>query len=208
MYYQFDSRMNLPALLFDDDRIVVSGKEYLYEDMEDIRITRTPLLATYGIMELTIDGKSVPVPFAKGDLHRLRTAVQEVQHILHVLQARRSERAAETAGSVRGRKGPETGALGAGGPETGKTRAAGTAREEAAQAETTREETAQEMRNAAETAAGDPAQEKREGAGTGEGRDRPVMDPYEEMKKLKELLDLDIITREEFDKKKKELLDL
>lgn len=198
MYYQFDSRMNLPALLFDDDRIVVSGKEYLYEDVEDIRITRTPLLATYGIMELTIDGKSVPVPFAKGDLHRLRTAVQEVQHILHVLQARRSERAAETAGSVRGGEGPETGALGAGGPETGKTRAAGTAREE----------TAQEMRNAAETAAGDPAQEKREGAGIGEGRDRPVMDPYEEMKKLKELLDLDIITREEFDKKKKELLDL
>lgn len=33
-------------------------------------------------------------------------------------------------------------------------------------------------------------------------------DPYEEVKKLKELLDLEIVTQEEFDKKKKELLGL
>ena len=33
-------------------------------------------------------------------------------------------------------------------------------------------------------------------------------DPYEELKKLKELLDNDIITKEEFEQKKKELLDL
>lgn len=33
-------------------------------------------------------------------------------------------------------------------------------------------------------------------------------DPYEELKKLKELLDLEIVTQEEFDKKKKELLGL
>lgn len=33
-------------------------------------------------------------------------------------------------------------------------------------------------------------------------------DPYEELKKLKELLDLGIITEEEFDTKKKQLLDL
>ncbi len=36
----------------------------------------------------------------------------------------------------------------------------------------------------------------------------PDTDPYEELKKLKELLDLDIITKEEFDTKKKKLLDL
>ena len=33
-------------------------------------------------------------------------------------------------------------------------------------------------------------------------------DKYDELKKLKELLDLNIISQEEFDKKKKELLDL
>lgn len=33
-------------------------------------------------------------------------------------------------------------------------------------------------------------------------------DPYEEVKKLKELLDMEIITPEEFDRKKKQLLDL
>ena len=36
----------------------------------------------------------------------------------------------------------------------------------------------------------------------------PPMDPYEELKKLKELLDLDIITNEEFEAKKKQLLGL
>ena len=35
-----------------------------------------------------------------------------------------------------------------------------------------------------------------------------LSDPYEEVKKLKELLDLDIITEEEFQKKKKDLLNL
>lgn len=33
-------------------------------------------------------------------------------------------------------------------------------------------------------------------------------DPYEELKKLKELLDMNIITQEEFDTKKKQLLEL
>ena len=36
----------------------------------------------------------------------------------------------------------------------------------------------------------------------------PASDPYEELKKLKELLDMDIITKEEFDAKKKQLLGL
>ena len=34
------------------------------------------------------------------------------------------------------------------------------------------------------------------------------VDPYEELKKLKELLDMGIITQEEFDQKKKQLLNL
>ena len=45
-------------------------------------------------------------------------------------------------------------------------------------------------------------------ANTVQGRSPAGMDPYEELKKLKELLDLDIITREEFEAKKKQLLDL
>lgn len=43
----------------------------------------------------------------------------------------------------------------------------------------------------------------------GRRSDQPApMDPYEELKKLKELLDLDIVTKEEFEAKKKQLLDL
>ena len=86
MYYQFDSRLSMPAILFDDDRIVVAGKEYDYTQLNDIEITKAPFISTYGIMELRMDGRTVPVPFAKGDLHRLRTAVQETKHIISTLK--------------------------------------------------------------------------------------------------------------------------
>lgn len=59
MYYQFDSRLNMPAILFDDDRIVVAGKEYDYTELNDIEITKAPFIATYGIMELRMDGRTV-----------------------------------------------------------------------------------------------------------------------------------------------------
>jgi hypothetical protein len=144
MYYQFDSRLNMPAIRFDDDRIVVAGKEYYYTDLQDIEITKAPLLSTYGIMELRTPEKSIPVPFAKADLHRLRTAVGEAKHIVETYARRKRE--TEGASVVQA----------------------------------------------------DQPEERRD----------PALDPYEEMKKLKELLDLDIVTQEEFDRKKKELLGL
>ncbi len=146
MYYQFDSRLSMPAILFDDDRIVVAGKEYDYAQLNDIEITKAPFISTYGIMELRMDGKTVPVPFAKADLSRLRIAVQETKHIISSLKQSK-----EVSESPEGRRGP--------GQEPADT---------------------------------DPVK----------------MDPYEEMKKLKELLDLDIITQDEFARKKKELLGL
>ncbi|MBP3875061.1 MAG: SHOCT domain-containing protein [Lachnospiraceae bacterium] len=148
----------MPAILFDDDRLVVGKNEYDYSDLVQIRIARAPLLATYGIMELkTRDDRTIPVPFFKADLHRLRTAVEEVTHILAVRSAR-ADRMADVAS---------------------------------------------EHAPASGIPAADPEGEKETA-----GAQTPAPDPYEEMKKLKELLDLDIITREEFDRKKKELLGL
>lgn len=45
-------------------------------------------------------------------------------------------------------------------------------------------------------------------AGTGVAATSPLADPYEEVKKAKELLDLGILTQEEFDRKKRQLLGL
>ena len=57
------------------------------------------------------------------------------------------------------------------------------------------------MREAGAQVAAEPAK--------GSGEKAPVSsDPYEELKKLKELLDLGIVTEEEFETKKKQLLDL
>ena len=126
----------MPAILFDDDRIVVAGKEYDYTRLNDIEITKAPIISAYGIMELRLDDKTVPVPFAKADLHKLRTAVQETKHIISTLK---KSKVAETV------------------PEDG--RGAG-------------QEAAANSNNSVK------------------------LDPYEEMKKLKELLDLDIITQE------------
>ena len=185
MYYQFDSRLNMPAILFDDDRLVVGKNEYDYNDLAQIRIAKAPLLATYGIVELkTKEDRTIPVPFFKGDLHRLRVAVQELSHLLEVRNA-----------------------------EAARTVTAGQTGMEGGTADT---------RNAAGadiptgTAVGDkecPVSDQ--GSSTGGSRKSVeeatrsnTLDPYEEMKKLKELLDLDIITREEFDRKKKDLLGL
>ena len=71
-------------------------------------------------------------------------------------------------------------------------------------------------KKAAEEAAAQAAQTVRTAAGTNEAEQpvesqgQPVrsLDPYEEVKKLKELLDMGIVTEEEFQKKKKELLNL
>lgn len=54
-----------------------------------------------------------------------------------------------------------------------------------------------------------PESEAASAARSGHTGGQPAgMDPYEELKKLKELLDLDIVTKEEFEAKKKQLLGL
>ena len=55
---------------------------------------------------------------------------------------------------------------------------------------------------------GQPAQADSPADSGDHGRAAPANDPYEELKKLKELLDLGIVTEEEFETKKKQLLDL
>ena len=75
---------------------------------------------------------------------------------------------------------------------------------------------AAEKAAAEEAAAAQAAQTVRTAAGANEAEQsvesqgQPVrsLDPYEEVKKLKELLDMGIVTEEEFQKKKKELLNL
>lgn len=183
MYYQFDSRLSMPAILFDDDRIVVAGKEYDYTELNDIEITKAPFISTYGIMELRMEGRTVPVPFAKADLHRLRTAVQETKHIIDTLR---------------------------------KTKDAGTSRESGRGSEhgSTTQAVNSELNQSTDPngqcdAAHGASVRMDEDAGQEPVNSSMVkLDPYEEMKKLKELQDLDIITQEEFARKKKELLGL
>ncbi len=172
MYYQFDSRLNMPAIMFDDDRIVVAGKEYYYTDLLDVEITKAPLLSTYGIMELRTPEKSIPVPFAKADIHRLRTAVQEARHLIQTYAQRKAEEEARASAEAAAEK---------------SVNADPVVPDE--------EHKASDHKTAAEVF-------------YNYGKQETGKDPYEEMKKLKELLDLDIITQEEFARKKKELLGL
>ena len=52
------------------------------------------------------------------------------------------------------------------------------------------------------------AQDRKDAAKSSSPGSPAVSDPYDELKKLKELLDLGIVTEEEFETKKKQLLDL
>lgn len=211
MYYQFDSRLNLPAIMFDDDRIVVAGKEYFYTELKDVDISKAPLLATYGIMELKTAEKSIPVPFAKADIHRLRTAIQEARHLIQTYAQRKAAEEApqmnqtrqapvQAGASLSGTQGTAENAGMAGSSEGAAGQSAG-ARFESAEGAAWQ---------AAEQAAGTSSQADGTAAQAfySQPRQNYALDPYEEMKKLKELLDLDIITQEEFTRKKKELLGL
>ena len=188
MYYQFDSRLNMPAILFDDDRIVVAGKEYYYTELNDIEITKAPFIATYGIMELRLDERTVPVPFAKGDLHRLRTAVQETKHIISTLKKLVNEETHRADGREVSR-GSGTDCADSRRPQEIDLESQNDARDN--EAAMLNGETGQKSVN-----------------NNSVNNNTMKLDPYEEMKKLKELLDLDIITQEEFARKKKELLGL
>ncbi len=183
MYYQFDSRLSMPAILFDDDRIVVAGKEYDYTQLNDIEITKAPFISTYGIMELRMEGRTVPVPFAKADLHRLRTAVQETKHIIDTL--RKSKDAGTSRESGRG-------------SEHGST----------TQAVNSELNQGTDPNGQWDASHGASVRMDEDAGQEPVNSSMVKLDPYEEMKKLKELLDLDIITQEEFARKKKELLGL
>lgn len=228
MYYQFDSRLNLPAIMFDDDRIVVAGKEYFYTELKDVEISKAPLLATYGIMELKTGEKSIPVPFAKADIHRLRTAIQEARHLIQTYAQRKATAEApqmnqigqapvQASASLSGTKETVENAGITGAAEnagiTGATEKAGIAESTEGAAGQTAGACFESTEGATGQAAGDSfraggAAETAAQAFYSQPRQNYALDPYEEMKKLKELLDLDIITQEEFTRKKKELLGL
>ena len=137
MYYEFESRLNMKPLIFDDEKLKVGDAEYRYEDIEAIELIRTPIFSTYGILKLTSAGKEHTIPFPRSYKEKMNRVLRELER------------------------------------ERTRTKAA----------------------------AGE-AQSNLQPAGN------PAADPYEEMKKLKELLDLEIITQDEFDRKKKELLGL
>lgn len=183
MYYQFDSRLSMPAILFDDDRIVVAGKEYDYAELNDIEITKAPFISTYGIMELRMEGRTVPVPFAKADLHRLRTAVQETKHIIDTLKKSKGAEISRESGR---------------GSEHGST----------TQAVNSELNQGTDPNGQCDAAHGVSVRMDEDAGQEPVNSSMVKLDPYEEMKKLKELLDLDIITQEEFARKKKELLGL
>ena len=173
MYYEFESRQNMKAMIFDEDGLKVGEDYYPYKDVEGFEIIKTPLFSTYGILRITAGGKDHPVPFPKSYSEKLKRVLRELEREQRALQAAGQSALKDSRQDILGKV------------HTGS---------EADSAE-------------------DRTGMVKEGLSTSEPQAYPdtgrvLMDPYEEMKKVKELLDLDIITREEFDRKKKELLGL
>ena len=63
MYYEIEGLYEMPAVIFDEDRIVTGKKEYLYSHISDIKITNSIAFSAYAILKLTYDGKTVSIPF-------------------------------------------------------------------------------------------------------------------------------------------------
>ena len=140
MYYEFEGRLNMKTLIFDEDCLIVGDSRYPYRDIEGLEVTSAQLFATYGIMTMHYHGKEISIAFPRSYTSKIRRAIKEMER----------EKTRRLSGS---------------------DRSPGSA------------------------------------AGGGAFEAAPV-DPYEEMKKLKELLDLGIITEDEFARKKKEILGL
>lgn len=138
MYYEFEGRMNMKPLIFDDDCLMVGELVYPYDEIESLEVTSPQLFAYYGLLSLGYDGKIITIPFPRSYTPKINRVLRELER---EKKGRKSVRSTD--------KDIHTYTHGS-----------------------------------------------------------PDLDPYEEMKKLKELLDLDIITDEEFARKKKELLNL
>jgi len=141
VYHEIEGQLNIEPIIFDDDELIARGHHYPYSEIESLEITSAQIFSPYGILTLRIQGKDIPVPFARSRKAKLELALREFE-------------------KLRGSKTAKGGQTPTGGSQAGGAAAA------------------------------------------------PAMDPYEELKKLKELLDLDIITKEEFEAKKKQLLGL
>ena len=53
MYYEIEGLYEMPAVIFDEDRIVTGKKEYLYSHISDIKITNSIAFSAYAILKLT-----------------------------------------------------------------------------------------------------------------------------------------------------------
>ena len=196
MYYQIEGRMNMKTLTFDEEGLTVGKQSYPIDDIKNLKITNAPLFATYGILTFHSGGKDISVAFPRSAIDKLRRAIHDFEHEQMVRRKAADKAAAEEAEKAAARE-AEKAAFEAG------------AKEAASQA-------SQTVRSAASAGeAGAPQDISVQGASApaaeaGQPSAQPVryMDPYEEVKKLKELLDMGIVTEEEFQKKKKELLKL
>ena len=181
MYYQIEGRMNMKTLTFDEEGLTVGKQSYPIDDIENLKITNAPLFATYGILTFHSGGKDISVAFPRSAIDKLRRAIHDFEHE-QMMRRKAAEKAAAEAAEKTAAREAEKAAFEAG------------AKEAASQA-------SQTVRSAASVSEAGAPQDKPA---------QPIryMDPYEEVKKLKELLDMGIVTEEEFQKKKKELLKL
>lgn len=124
MFYQIDGLVNIPPVIFDDEKITIKDKVYYYDKISSITLSNTIFTSPSGIMHIKYEGKEYTHPFNRNRLAKMKNAIQEYETI-------------KKRGTI-------------------------------------------------------PKQQN----------------PYDEIKQLKELLDMGAITQEEYDMKKKQLLNL
>jgi hypothetical protein len=188
MYYQIEGRMNMKTLTFDEEGLTVGKQSYPIDDIENLKIASAPLFATYGILTFRSGGRDISVAFPRSAIDKLRRAMHDFEH-----EQMMRKKAAEKAAAEEAEKAAfEAGAKEAASQASQTVRSAASAGEAGAPQDISVQGASAPAAEAMQTSA------------------QPVryMDPYEEVKKLKELLDMGIVTEEEFQKKKKELLKL
>ncbi len=195
MYQEIEGQLSIGPIIFDEDELIAGGKHYPYTEIESLAITSAPAFAAYGILTLRTHGRDIPIPFPRARKGRLERALKEFNRL------REKGDIVGCGGSAVDANADRSAYTGASVSDNTDVNDANASVKSGADADSGANS---DIYVDAGVQGGRSAAAATEGGSAG----RVVLDPYEELKKLKELLDLDIVTQEEFDAKKKQLLDL
>lgn len=82
MEYEIEGTLKFPSLYFDEEKLIVKGKEtkiYAYKDISDIHIVYKQLFSDFGAIEINHQGKENTILFSKRYTKTIEKAIEQIK---------------------------------------------------------------------------------------------------------------------------------